>query len=109
MGRAIAALIDRELVSVSGEFREDEGTVLAAARAEEELAAQARAMMARERELDAAEERLRGWAEHLRDREGELRRREQQVQFIAKVAATANEAGVKVGRNERCSCGSGFK
>jgi hypothetical protein len=108
MGRAVAALIDRELVSVFGEANDDGGPVFAA-RVEEALAAQASAVTSRERQLDAAEQRLRGWAEHLRDREDELSRREQQVRFAARSAAAPSATGVKVGRNERCPCGSGFK
>ncbi|MGH8870671.1 MAG: hypothetical protein ACRDWS_01685 [Acidimicrobiia bacterium] len=54
MGRAIAAHIDRELVSVFGEFGDDEVPVFAAA-AEEELAARETAIADRERRLNARE------------------------------------------------------
>lgn len=57
----------------------------------------------------AVEERLRAWSEHLRRWEGELEVRERRVEFALKVAAQPTEVATKVGRNERCPCGSGLK
>lgn len=84
MGRAIRALIERELVSVFGESDNGDMPVFAA-KAERELEAREAAVVSRERGLDATEERLRGWGERLRHWEDELRRREQQVEFVAKM------------------------
>ena len=108
MGRAIMTLIDRELVSVFGESTGD-GTHVFAGRADEELAARESHVAARERALEAAEEQLRGWSERLRLRERELDAQEQRTELTSKLAARPREAGAKVGRNERCPCGSGLK
>jgi hypothetical protein len=53
MGRAVAALIDHELVNVFGEFDVADQPVLAGD-AQEQLAAREEEIIARERELDAA-------------------------------------------------------
>lgn len=108
MGRAILALIDRELVSVFGEFG-DGGIPVFAAEAEEELAARETAIADRERRLDADERQLRDWGERLRHWEDELRSREQQVELVAKLTVRPRQPSPKVGRNERCPCGSGLK
>ena len=108
MGRAIMALIDRELVSVFGECAGDEIPVFAG-RAEEQLAAREVEVTTRERDVEAVEERLRRWTERLCLREGELETREQRAELVSRLAARPREAGAKVGRNERCPCGSGLK
>jgi hypothetical protein len=108
MGRAIMTLIDRELVSVFGESTGD-GTPVFAGRADEELAARESHVAARKRALEAAEEQLRGWSERLRLWEGELDAQEQRTELRSKLAAQPREASAKVGRNERCPCGSGLK
>ena len=109
MGRAVLALIDRELGSVFGESTGDE-VPLFIGEAEQRLAAAREARIAsRERDLDAAEERLRGWTERLRLWEDDLKRLEQQVQLASKPAAQPRSASAKVGRNDRCPCGSGLK
>jgi hypothetical protein len=108
MGRAILALIDRELVSVFGEFGEDDIPVFAA-EADELLAAREKAVADRERRLGASEKRLRDWAERLRHWEDERTRREQQVEAVAKLAVRPTSTSPKIGRNERCPCGSGLK
>lgn len=108
MGRAIAALIDRELVSVFGEVSDDEVPVFAA-EAEEELSRREAAVADRVGRLGGEEQRLREWGERLRLWEQELQRREQQTEFVAKLAARSRATSSKIGRNERCPCGSGLK
>lgn len=108
MGRAIATLIDRELVSVFGDHTR-EHTAVFAEHAEEKLARRQEQVARREEKAAAVEERLRAWNAHLRTREGELETRERRVEFAAKMAAQPTVAETKVGRNERCPCGSGLK
>jgi len=108
MGRAVTMLIDRELLSVFGEHAGDEPPVFAK-RAAAELAIREAKVAAREREIAAAEERLDGWNYRLRLREGEIEAREQGVELASKLASRPSLARVKVGRNERCPCGSGLK
>lgn len=108
MGRAVAALIESELVSVFDEFRDDDQPVLAR-NMQEQLAAREEEIIARERELDAAGDRLKEQFKRLRLWEDELRSLEQQVEMRPKPVARPIRADPKVGRNERCPCGSGFK
>ncbi len=108
MGRAVMALIDRELVGVFGESTGEEVPLLAG-RADEQLAAREAQVGAREREVKAAEERLRRWNEQLRLREDEFRTSKRQVEVGSKMLPWTRDPGAKVGRNERCPCGSGFK
>jgi hypothetical protein len=108
MGRAIVTLIDRELVSVFGDHTGDDLPVLAE-QAEEELTRRQEQVARREENVSVVEERLRGWNEHLRKWEGELKTRERRVEFAAKMSVRPGEAPTKVGRNERCPCGSGLK
>jgi hypothetical protein len=108
MGRAIMLLIESELLSVFGESTGDEVPILAG-RAQEELAAREAQIGARAREVEAAEERLRSWGERLRRWEDELRAREQRTESATKPAARSPMASPKVGRNDRCPCGSGLK
>lgn len=108
MGRAVVALIDRELGSVFGESTGDE-VPLFIGEAEQRLAAREARIASRERDLNAAAERLRGWTERLRLWEDDLKRLEQQVQLASKPAAQPRSASAKVGRNDRCPCGSGLK
>lgn len=107
MGRAIMALVDRELVSVFGDSIGNGAPVLAG-RAEEELAARESRVAAGERDLEAAEEQLRRRSERLRLWEGELEALKQRTQLASRLTARSWEAGGKVGRNERCPCGSGL-
>jgi hypothetical protein len=72
MGRAIVALIDRELDSVFGEISDDEVPVFAAD-VEEKLVARETAVGDREGRLGGEEHRLREWSERLRLWEDELR------------------------------------
>lgn len=108
MGRALAAMIDRELVVV---FSDSVGDSLSefAEQAEEELARRQEQVARRELDAAAVEERLRAWNERIRNWEGELEAREQRVELAAKMSARPREAPNKVGRNERCPCGSGLK
>ncbi len=108
MGRAIATLIDRELVGVFGDQTDDHPAVFAA-QAEEELARRQEQVARREEKAAAVEERLRAWNDHLRRWEVELESRERRVEFAAKMVPQPKEAEAKVGRNERCPCGSGLK
>jgi len=99
MGRAVVALIDRELVSVFGDHTGDYLPVLAE-QAEEELTRRQEQVAGREAKAAGVEERLRGWNEHLRRWQGELETRERRVEFAAKMSARPGEAATKVGRNE---------
>lgn len=108
MGRAISALVDRELVSVFGVSSDDDVPVFAR-EVEEQLAVREERVTARERNLEFAEDRLRGLTERLRLWEDQLRKREQHVEFATKLAARPRIASPKIGRNERCPCGSRLK
>lgn len=108
MGRAIVALIEHELMGAFGEPTGDQ-TLVFAGLAEEQLAAREAQIATRERGLDAAEERLRRWTKRLRLAEAEIEARERRVELASKLVARPKEASMKVGRNERCPCGSGLK
>ncbi len=108
MGRAVTMLIDHELMGVFGDHAGDEHPVFAE-QAAEELALREAKVAAREREIDAAQERLEGWNYRLRLRDGEIEAREQRAELASKLASRPSLARVKVGRNERCPCGSGLK
>jgi len=108
MGRAIMALIERELVGVFGESAGDEIPVFAG-RAEEQLAAREAQVAARESEAKAAEKRLGGWGERLRLWEGELVAWEQRTELASKLVSRPTVPNRKVGRNDQCPCGSGRK
>ena len=107
MGRAIMALIDRELVSVFADSSDGQAPVIAQ-RVEEELASREAAVISRERELETTEEQLRGWGERLRRREDGLEAREQRAELASRLARPL-DAPTMVGRNERCPCRSGLK
>jgi len=107
MGRAIVALIDRELASVA-ETSIDDSLVLAQ-RARQRLANREAEVEGRERAMASAEERLRSRSEHLRHWEAELQTLAQRVELASKLAAQGRDDGPKVGRNDRCPCGSGLK
>lgn len=108
MGRAIMALIERELVSVFDECRDDDQPVLAR-NMQEHFVEREEEIIARERELDTAGDRLKEQSKRLRLWEDELRSLEQQVEMRPKPVTRPTRAAPKVGRNERCPCGSGFK
>jgi hypothetical protein len=65
MGRAVVALIDRELVTVFGDHTGDYSPVFAE-QAEEELARRQEQIARRDEKAAEVEERLRAWSEHLR-------------------------------------------
>ncbi|MGI8706705.1 MAG: SEC-C metal-binding domain-containing protein [Actinomycetota bacterium] len=108
MGRAIMALVERELVSVFGEATSDEVPILAG-RAEDQLAARETRIAIHERDVKAAEERLRRWNEQLRLWEGELEAREQRSELASRLVSRSAVTVPEVGRNDRCPCGSGSK
>ena len=108
MGRAVAMLMDRELLSVFGEHTAGEWPMLAG-QAVEELENREARIVAREHKVDTDEARLRERSVYLRRWEDELEAREQQAEFVSKIASLRSKAGSKIGRNERCPCGSGLK
>jgi preprotein translocase subunit SecA len=101
MGEGVAGLIDYELRTVVDEAA-DEGFPVFAGRVEDLLAVRESKVAAREGELKAAEERMRM-------KEEELRALEQRTRVATSLALRPVEANRKVGRNERCPCGSGLK
>jgi len=108
MGRAIAAMIDRELVSVFGDSGADASPVFAE-QAQEELTRRKQRVARREMDATGVEEHLRAWDKRLRRWEAGLEAREQRAELTAKMSAGPSEAPTKVGRNERCPCGSRLK
>jgi hypothetical protein len=108
MGRALAMFIDAELAAVFGDADSDRPLVLAE-RVEDALARREAAVTRRERDLKEVESRLRNRSIQLRRREGEIEARELRVEQAVKLSARPEVAWSKVGRNERCPCGSGFK
>jgi len=99
MGEGVAGLIGHELETVVG-AGDDAGDVFAEqiTRQVEERASR---LEVRERELDTR-------AERLRNKEAHLTAWEQQIRTQRLSAARARVV-TKVGRNERCPCGSGRK
>ncbi len=108
MGRAVTMLIDRELVGVFGDITGDEEPVFAQ-RAAEELASRAAKIAIREREVDADAARMRERGERLRRWEEALEVRERQAGAVSKLTSPESTGRAKIGRNERCPCGSGLK
>lgn len=107
MGRAIATLIDRELISVFGDQTGDRPSVFAE-QAEEELTNRQTEITRREQDVAATEGRLKRWSGHLRSQEDELEARELRIETLSKLSARPADT-LKVGRNDRCPCGSGLK
>jgi len=108
MGEGIAGLITHELLTSLDEGGGD-GDPVFAERAEERLAARESMVASRERDVEEAEERLRSWTKQLRRREAELLERERRILLVPNPASEPGATGRKVGRNERCPCGSGLK
>ncbi len=108
MGRAIAMLIDSELAMT---LDESDGTVLSvtAQRIAERLADREATLTRREGELVAIEQRLRRLNQHLGNWEHEVEARERRVESTSKPAVQQLTARTRIGRNERCPCGSGLK
>lgn len=107
MGRAVVALIVQELRSVVEEHG-DAGPRTLAGHVTEELAAREARVNSWEHDLAATEHRLRGWDDQLRAREADLLAREHRLKLALRFARQES-ASPKVGRNERCPCGSGRK
>ena len=107
MGEGIAGLITYELLTSVDES--GEGAPVLVGRAEERLAARESMVASRERGVEEAEERLGSWAERLRRREVELLERERRIPVAPRPVGEREAASRKVGRNERCPCGSGLK
>ena len=107
MGRGIVALMDWELASVA-EISGDDSPVLAQ-RVREQLARREADVASREQAAATAEERLHGRSGRLRRWEAELQGMAQRVQVASKLAAHGDRNIPKVGRNDRCPCGSGLK
>lgn len=108
MGRGVAALIDRELLSVFGE-RAAEGSSVFAQQAIEALEIREAGVAEREHRVEADETRMRERSEGLRQWEGELEARELRAEFASGIASRQSTDRSKIGRNERCPCGSGAK
>ena len=87
----------------------DEHPAVFAAQAEEELARRQQQVARREEKAAAVEKRLSAWDDQLRRWEVELEARERRVEFAANLTAQPEEVATRVGRNERCPCGSGLK
>ena len=83
MGRAIVALIDRELVGAFGDEPGDHLPVFAE-QAEEELVSRREQVARREEKAAVVEGRLRAWDERLRTRRVELETGERRVELAAK-------------------------
>jgi hypothetical protein len=108
MGRAVAILMDRELLSVFGEHTAGEWPLFAQ-QATEELENREARIEAREHKVDIEEARMRERSEGLRRWEDELEARELRAEFASKIASRHSNHYAKIGRNERCPCGSGLK
>jgi len=108
MGRAVAMLMDRELRCVFGEQAAGEWPVFAQ-QVTEKLANREARIEAREHTLDTDEALVRERSERLRRWEDELEARELRAEFASKIASRHTADHAKVGRNERCPCGSGLK
>lgn len=108
MGRAVTMLIDRELITVFGDVTGDEQPVFAQ-RATGTLTIRETKIVAREREVDTDEARMREWSERLRRWEYALEVRELRAESASKLASHHSMVHAKIGRNERCPCGSGLK
>jgi hypothetical protein len=91
MGRGVAGLIVHELGTVEG--LTTGGGVVFAGELQRRLVARAEELDVRERRLDERERSLRS----------------SERRFRARATPFASSAHTKVGRNEPCPCGSGFK
>ena len=96
MGQGIAGLVVHELGSIVGSGG-DEGAVFGA-ELEQRLATRTEDLDARERRLDEREQALSASEQRLRTDERLLRAKRSPLM-----------SAPKVGRNERCPCGSGLK
>ena len=108
MGRAVVMLMDRELRSVFGERASGESPVFAR-QATKALANREAKIEAREHKVDTVEARMRERSERLRRCEDELEARELRAEFASEIASRYSPDHAKIGRHERCPCGSGLK
>ena len=99
MGEGVAGLISQELGTVVGDGNEGNGMFVH--RVGQEDKNRKLRLDAREHELDGRQERLRSKEEQLREWERRMRTQRAQPRFP--------HSAPKVGRNERCPCGSGLK
>ncbi len=99
MGEGVAGLIAHELETVVG-AEGDASNVFA-----EQVARQVGERVSR---LDARERELDTLAERLRDKEAHLAAWEHRIR-TQRMSGAPDHAVTKVGRNERCPCGSGMK
>ena len=91
MGRAIAGLIANELGAVADS--DTDGGIVYAAEMQRRLVTRSEGLDARERRLDARKRSIKASERRLR----------------ARTTPLGSSVRVKVGRNEPCPCGSGFK
>jgi uncharacterized protein YecA (UPF0149 family) len=108
MGRAVAILMDRELLSVFCERAAGEWPLFAQ-QATEQLANREPRIEAREHKVDSNEAQMRERSERLRRWEDELEAREHRAVATSKRLSSASTRRTEIGRNERCPCGSGLK
>ena len=99
MGEGVAGLIVHELETVVGD--EGDASDVFAEQVVRQVGERASWLDARERELDALAERLRDKEVHLAAWEHRIR--------TQRMSGAPVRAVTKVGRNERCPCGSGMK
>ncbi len=100
IGDGIAGLINHELRTVVGETKREDSPFVG--RAEERVSEREQQLVVRENTLGSREERLR-------TRERQLRVLEQRLRAPSSQPQRPSQPRVKVGRNERCPCGSGLK
>jgi preprotein translocase subunit SecA len=108
MGEGIGILIESELAAVVDDAVDGSVSVLSI-RADEQLDARETELARREREVEAVEGRQRAWSGRLRRWEAELEVREAQVEDASKSVLRQRSSTPKIGRNDRCPCGSGLK
>jgi hypothetical protein len=99
MGEGVAGLIAHELETVVGDG--DDATDVFADQVVRRAGERASRLDARERDLDTRAERLRSKEVHLTAWEHQIR--------TQRIPGAPVRAVTKVGRNERCPCGSGLK
>lgn len=107
MGEGIAGLIGVELTALVDDGVDD-NSALSVIRAAERLAGREARVAVRERDLETAETRQRERDKRLRRWEGELEAREALLDQASRMVQR-RDIHSKIGRNDRCSCGSGLK
>ncbi len=108
MGEAVAGLVVHELWTVVGEPADSVSSVFAGRR-EEELGVRELRIAAWERAVAEIEERNRQEAKRLGIWDRDLQARERRLALATRRPPLTDANGGKVGRNERCPCGSGLK